>query len=459
MNFSCPVFYRGTAEYEIARRNAVWNGKKPGRYPEIIVQARNADDVIMAVRYAESHGMKIGVRSGGHSWTASFLRQDGMLIEVSQLNEITVDADSGTATAGPGVHGGELNDKLKAHGYMFPGGHCPTVALGGYLLQGGFGWNSRKYGLAVESVLAVDVVTADGNLVHASPNEHQGLYWAARGSGHGFFGVIVRFYLQCHPLPRAIINSRLWLTIDCLSEIIACLDDVYTSFPRHLEVSLIIGHNQDGISGPTICVRADSLGMTESEARKALEILHGLPVMTKAVKTDLFKNLDLAVLLEDIGDLLEVNDHEYVVDNTWIDQPLKTILPELKNMVDALSPAPSHLYILYWDGAHLRLPDMAFSLSGTYYISYFCIYKDPNDHDRSSKLVTDVIAAIADKGCGSQLGDENLSKRPSTRFMDSANFARLECLRRNYDPAGRFHGYMALNEEFEAISSREHSSL
>lgn len=336
---------------------------------------------------------------------------------------------------------------------------CPTVGLGGYLLQGGFGWNSRKYGLACESLIAIDVVVADGTLIHATPESHEGLYWAARGSGHGFFGVVTQFYLKCHPLPRAIINSRFWLSTDDLDEVITCFDKAYRAFPAHLEVSLFIGHDQDGLPGKTICVRGDCLALSRAEALDALNILHRIPVLRKAIKSDLFKAVDLNVLLQDVGDLLEVNDHEYMVDNTWMDEPLQTILPQLHTMVDNLYPAPSHLYILYWNKGCHQLPDMAFSINGNVYITYFAIYKDSTKYNACSNLVTKTIASIADKGCGSQLGDENLLLRPSTRFMKPKVFARLEALREIYDPYRRFHGYMALNDDLKRLAEAGRSVL
>ena len=450
MDFQCPTFRRGSAEYETVRRNAVWNGLKPERYPEIIVQASTKDDVVLAVTYAASCKMKIGVRSGGHSWTSSFLRQDGMLIDVSRLKDITVDPDTGTATVGPGVHGGNLNEQLKDHGYMFPGGHCPTVGLGGYLLQGGFGWNSRLYGTGCENILAVDVVVADGKLVHASPDENQDLYWAARGAGHGFFGVVTRFHLRCHPLPRAIINSRFWIPADSFDELISTLDNVHERFPRHLEVSVFIGHEQEGVPGFTALLRADSLGQTRVEARQALEIVHRLPVLSKAVKADIFRDLEMGILLDNIGDLLEVSDHQFVVDNTWMDEPIRAILPQLHKMMATLGPSPSHLYLLYWNRKGYELPDMAFSLEGKVYMSYFAIYKDPTEYPKWSKSIAEGIASVADQGIGSQLADENLSIRP-TRFMAPENFVRLEKLRLKYDPSGLFQGFMGLPEDFKAL--------
>lgn len=453
MDISCPTFRKGTAEYESIRSNVIWNGHKPERYPDIIVQVNTEEDVVVAVKHAWREEMKIGVRSGGHSWTASFLRDEGMLIDVSRLNAITVDPEAGTATVGPGTHGGDLNGKLQQHGYMFPGGHCPTVGLGGYLLQGGFGWNSRSYGLGCENVMAIDVVLPDGTLVHADANNYSDLYWAARGAGHGFFGVVTKFHLRCHPLPKAIMNSRLWFSKDHLDELISALDDAHASFPLHLEVSVFIGHDQEGVPGLSAMVRADTLAATDQDARQALSDLHALPIFAKAIKTDLFRVLDLSILLDDVGDLLEVGNVEFVVDNTWTDEPLRNVLPQLHAIVDLLGPAPAHIYLLYWNRKGSPIPDMAFSLEGKVYVSHLAIYKDPTDHEKWAKIVPDGIARVAEKGVGSQLADENLLRRPS-RFMSPSNFLRLERIRRKYDPTRRFHGFMALTEEDKLLAAQ-----
>ena len=118
------------------------------------------------------------------------MRDDALLIDLGAMREMTYDPTTGIATASPAVKGGaELTPFLTAHGRAFTGGHCPSVGLGGFLLQGGQGWNSRKYGWACENVVAIDVVTADGELVHADETENADLLWAARGAGPGFFGV------------------------------------------------------------------------------------------------------------------------------------------------------------------------------------------------------------------------------------------------------------------------------
>lgn len=450
MAINCTTFKRGAPEYEAVRTNVVWNGHKPDRYPDIIVQPNTEEAVVAAVKHAWQEGMKIGIRSGGHSWTASFLRDGGMLIDVSRLNNVTVDPDAGTATVGPGTFGGSLNEQLKKHGYMFPGGHCPSVGLGGYLLQGGFGWNSRLYGIGCENVLAVDVVLPDGTLVHADEEQNSDLYWAVRGAGHGFFGVVTRFRLRCHPLPRAIMNSRFWLSTDYLDELISTLDEAKDSFPPHLEVSMFVGHDQQGVPGLTALVRADVLAMTRADARGALEHVHRLEVLSKASKTELFTEVDLSVLLESVGDVLEAGKPEIVADNMWMDAPVRTILPQLHKMVDALGPAPSHIYFLYWNRKDHQLPDMAFSLEGKVYITYFAFYRDSAEHEKWAKAIADGITSVADNGVGSQLSDENLLRRPA-RFMAPKNFERLEAIRRKYDPTRRFHGFMGLTEEYKLL--------
>ena len=157
------AFDRTHVGYESARRATVWNARLPERYPDVVVQAESGRDVVAAVRHAARQEMRIAVASGGHSWVANHVRDGGMLLDVSRLDDVTIDPVAKVATVGPGKKGHELCDELATHRLFFPAGHCRGVALGGYLLQGGYGWNSRVLGPACESVIAIDVVTADGD--------------------------------------------------------------------------------------------------------------------------------------------------------------------------------------------------------------------------------------------------------------------------------------------------------
>jgi FAD/FMN-containing dehydrogenase len=151
---SLPIgrhFFRGADGYEPARRETVWNGLLPDRFPDVIVQAENTGDVVTAMRYAGIHRHRVGVRSGGHSWAASHLRDGGLLLDVSRLDHCLVDTERRVAIVGPGKVGSVLSAELDKQGLFFPTGHCEGIGLGGYLLQGGYGWHSRVVGPACES--------------------------------------------------------------------------------------------------------------------------------------------------------------------------------------------------------------------------------------------------------------------------------------------------------------------
>ena len=140
--------------YEIARRDAVWNGLLPERYPAAIALAQSEADVVAAVRHARAHGLKVKARSGGHSWTASSVRDGALLVDLSRMDEVTFDAETGIASVQPGARGRDLNRMLAEHDLFFPSGHCPTVGLGGFLLQGGWGWLGRVIGPACLHVVS-----------------------------------------------------------------------------------------------------------------------------------------------------------------------------------------------------------------------------------------------------------------------------------------------------------------
>ena len=171
------------ARYENLRREMIWNQLTPARYPQLVVQVATEHDVVEAVRFARTHGMKIAVRGGGHSWVGFSLRDGSLLIDLGRLKQLSIDYGIRVAAIQPAVTGRELNRQLAAHGLAFPVGHAPSVPVSGFLLNGGLGWNSNSWGPACFSVEAVNVVTADGSLMVANREQHSDLLWAIRGAG------------------------------------------------------------------------------------------------------------------------------------------------------------------------------------------------------------------------------------------------------------------------------------
>ena len=143
---SLPIIWRDTADpdvYEEARVGRIFNRRLPNRFPVAVVEATSEEHVIQAVKLARRLGCRVSVRSGGHSWAAWSVRDEAILIDLGQLNYMSVDEKTMVATVSPSTTGRLLNSYLAEKDLMFCGGHCPDVGLGGFLLQGGMGWNCR----------------------------------------------------------------------------------------------------------------------------------------------------------------------------------------------------------------------------------------------------------------------------------------------------------------------------
>lgn len=168
--------------------------------PAAIVRVADAADVAAAITYARDNRLELAVRSGGHSGAGHSTTQGGLVIDVRDLTEIDIDAANRTVWVGAGVTAIELCEALAPHNLIVGFGDAGTVGVSGITLGGGVGYLARKYGLSIDSLLAVELVTADGKLLLADDANHPDLFWALRGGG-GNFGVVTRLKFQLHPLP------------------------------------------------------------------------------------------------------------------------------------------------------------------------------------------------------------------------------------------------------------------
>jgi FAD/FMN-containing dehydrogenase len=433
------LVWRGDPGYEELRRR-MWNRRIPPRYPDVIARPRNDGEVVAAVRLARRRNLKIAMRSGGHSWAASFLRDGGMLIDFSAMADFTVDADARTATLQPGLQGTELNRALRQHALFFPTGHCSTVGLGGFLLQGGFGWNSRRWGPACASVTAIDVVTADGELVHADATRNADLFWAARGAGPGFFGAVTRFTVALQQRPKVMMRSDYLYPMDVYEDVLRWARAVQPSLARSMECMVFLRRDLFGHPGPGALLTGPVLADSRDEALEALSKLEACPVLRKAVHREVNISTDLDDLLQGAEDLLYPRGRRWAVDNMWTGAQADDLLPGMRAIADTLPAAPSHMMWMLW-GPPQPLPDMAFSLQDDLYIALYAVSDDPAEDAAHQAWVTDHMRRLEPLASGIQLADENLGARPS-RFLAPANLLRLQALRSKYDPDGLFHTYM-----------------
>jgi FAD/FMN-containing dehydrogenase len=434
-------YRRGADGYETARRATVWNGLLPGRFPDVIVQAHDTDDVVAAIRDARANGHKIGVRSGGHSWAASHLRDGGLLLDVSRLDHCNVDTDQMTADVGPGKIASVFAAELDSHGLFFPAGHCAGICVGGYLLQGGYGWNSKVVGPACESVLGLQVVTADGEQIYCDAENHPDLYWAARGAGPGFFGVVTSFKLRIYPRPAVLGTCLYMYPIELADEVYAWGREINPEIDDRVELQILTSRSfpGTGIDYPGITIASPVFAESEEEATKALSVLGTCPVIDQAIVNLPYAPTTLANWYTAVMTNYP-KGHRYIADNMFTSASAEELLPGIRKIIETMPPHPSHFLLTGWNPSPDRA-DMVYGVEDEIYLTLYTVWQDPADDERYGDWAGSNMTAMSHLATGIALADENLGRRPA-KFITDPNMARLDKVRTTYDPDGRFHSWM-----------------
>ena len=190
------VLRPGDPGYDDAR--AIWNGLID-RKPALIVQPTGAADVVDAVNFAREHELLLSIKGGAHNVAGNAVNDGGLVIDLSKMRGVHVDPSTQTVRAQGGATWGDCDRETQLFGLAVPGGVVSTTGIAGLTLHGGVGHLRRKYGLSIDNLLSVDIVTADGQLRTASESVNEDLFWAVRGAGSNF-GVVTSFEFQAHPV-------------------------------------------------------------------------------------------------------------------------------------------------------------------------------------------------------------------------------------------------------------------
>ena len=187
----------------------MWNGTVDRR-PRLIARCRGTADVAAAVRFARDRDLEIAVRGGGHNVAGTAVCDDGIVIDLSAMRAVSVDPVERMAHVQGGALWGDVDHETQAHGLATTGGIVSHTGVGGVSLGGGIGWLMRKHGLTVDNLVEAEVVTADGDIIRASADDHPDLFWALRGGG-GNFGVVSSFRFALHPVgPTVMAGPVFW---------------------------------------------------------------------------------------------------------------------------------------------------------------------------------------------------------------------------------------------------------
>ena len=248
----------GDPEYDDARR--IWNGMIDRR-PEVIARCRSSSDVAQAIASAQAEGLQVSVRGGDHSAAGAAVVDGGLMIDLSPMTNVEVDASARVARVQPGARWKQVDEATQAHGLATTGGTVSDTGVAGLTLGGGLGWLAGRYGLTCDNLLAAEVVTAAGQRLTASATENADLFWALRGGG-GNFGVVTRFDLRLHPVGPTIYGGMVIHALDQAPEVLRFYRDYCDSNPDEVNTACAMITTPDGMK--VIAIAACHCGSLEA---------------------------------------------------------------------------------------------------------------------------------------------------------------------------------------------------
>jgi FAD/FMN-containing dehydrogenase len=428
--FSGEVITPADTRYDTARR--VWNVMIDKR-PALVVQPRNAADVVAAVAFAREQQLSLAIRGGGHSVAGMGTCDDGLVIDCSLMKGISVDPVSRTARAEPGVKWTEFDAATQAHALATTGGTVGDTGIAGLTLGGGFGWLGGAYGMTVDNLIAADVVLADGTQVRASDTEHPELFWALRGGG-GNFGVVTAFEYRLHALGQTIVGGMAIHPYPAARDVLKFYGAFLQEMPDPLTVAAAILTGPDGHKAVALaCAYAGPIddGLKAVQPIKAF----GSPVM------DLIGPIPYVAQQSMLEQAAPPGLRNY-----WKAEFVERLTDDLiDTWVDAYSrvPSPTSFQLLFpIHGAAAKVsPDAtAFRHRGGIHIGIYGQWKPAEPDESNMAWVRDTWTRIKPFAGGGLYVNEITADEGNDRVRQAygASYARLATAKAKYDPTNLF---------------------
>jgi FAD/FMN-containing dehydrogenase len=433
-SFGGILLQAGDDGYDEARR--VHNGLIDKR-PAVIARCKGTADIANAVKFARRSGLEIAVRGGGHNVAGRSTVDGGLMIDLSPMKGIYVDAKARTARAQGGVNWGEFNRETQLHGLATTGGAISTTGIAGLTLGGGLGWLMGKYGLSVDNLLSAEVVLADGSVVAASSAENPDLFWALRGGG-GNFGVVSSFEYRLHAVGPMVTGGLVAFPFAAAGDVLRSYRRLTASLADELVAFAGLVHAPDGSGTKLVAILAAHCGsLAEGEAAMKPIKGFGTPVL------DALGPIPYSAL----NSMLDAGNPKGAL-NYW----KANFVPELsdgatdtviKSFAACKSPMSGILFE-HFHGAACRVPvaDTAFPHRSAGY-NMLCLgqWMDAGDTARQIGWVRDTYSAMKPFMAAGRyvnyLNEDEMGEGAGPAF--GPNHARLKEIKRKYDPGNVFH--------------------
>ncbi|XKH61633.1 FAD-binding oxidoreductase [Halomonas sediminis] len=276
-DFSGSVILPEDMQYEETRQ--IWNAMIDRR-PSMIARCTSPDDVVQSLNFVRRHDLPFSVRGGGHNIAGNSVCDDGVMIDLALMKEVTIDQKLQRGYVEPGCTLADFDAAAQAYGLATPLGINSTTGVAGLTLGGGFGWLSRKYGMTIDNLLGMDVITADGRQLHASESENDDLFWGLRGGG-GNFGIVTRFEYQLHPVGPNVLCGLIVFPFDQAKSVITQFARFTETMPDELNVWMVtrkappLPFLPEAVHGKKIVALAICYAGDPVEGEKHIEPLRG----------------------------------------------------------------------------------------------------------------------------------------------------------------------------------------
>ena len=421
--------------YDTARK--VHNGLIDKR-PAVIARCRGLADIADAVRYAQAHKLEISVKGGGHNVAGRAVCDNGLMIDLSLMKSIHINAQFKIAVVEGGVLWKEFNREAQLHGLAVTGGVVGTTGVAGLTLGGGFGWLMPKYGMALDNLLAVNLVLADGSVVRASESEHPDLFWAVRGGG-GNFGVAGSFEFKLHKVGPMVMGGVMAFPVPEARQVLRAWRDMAATAPDELMLVSVLRGAPDGSGHKIVAVAACHCGATkDAEAVFAKIATFGTVIM----------NAMGPIPYSTLNGML---DGDYPAGG--FDYWKSSFMPAMSDaaidiMIEAYQrcPAPkSSILVEHFHGAATRVPLEATALTlrepgfNTLVLGH---WMEPAQGGATTAWARDSFAALqphfGQRRYVNYLSADDAAEA-ATLAAYGTNLPRLRSIKKQYDPQNVFH--------------------
>jgi FAD/FMN-containing dehydrogenase len=439
-----PVVAPGDPDFDERRR--VFNGEIDRR-PSAIARCTSAADVVTAIRFAREHQLEVSVRGGAHNTAGTAICDDGLMIDLSLMNTVTVDPDARRVRVGGGARLADMDAATQAHGLAVPCGMVSQTGIGGLALGGGMGWLTRRYGLSIDNLVSAEVVTADGRVLRAAADEHPDLFWAIRGGG-GNFGVVTAFEFRLNEAGPLVQFALFFWGLDQGTEALRLAREITAAMPPGINV--VFG----GLSAPPApfvpeqhhfapgyVLMLTGFGSAEEHAEFVTRIRGSLPPLFDLVTPMPYVQLQQLVDGGFAFGLYRYEKGSYIED---LSDPVIEVLTE--HVARRKSPLSSLLFYRL-DGAFSRVGDEDTAFSGGRSPRYAAfILAGGEDADilaAERRWVRDLWEALRPYavrgGDGYVNGTADYGTDRVRGSYGPAKYSRLAKIKAEYDPGNVFH--------------------